>query len=589
MPVLEDPIPPCMNSANLLLSSPLSANITGDHCFSSSPRNGPSHHDSTTPLRRRPNNGIRKLSSVAENVLLEDSIASPAVAAALVTIREIRIDHQYPANLNASTNPAVDPAVGPSRPQPHRTDQNTHQNTQRSRLVHSNRLLPPPFRNRAARSESENRFPRNIGPPGRLWNPTNSTPRSPPAVYTRPARTPRKRRPSTPLPPAIPFNHPALDNTRGVDDQVGTGAGDYPLLTLPEQRQSRHPTPTRSSFQIEERLNEGKRISLPSSVHFSYGTRRTSDVPFEEDLESGLPALKSKENSILTSLRSKDQSLAGKRQARAVSFGIIHTQSADQPARKLDKGKGKAVMLPPNDDDAPRGLSTDLERGPARLSQQHNRSSNISLPGGIGSAISSSNSSILGDPDQPGLGDEWGPQHPCFPHLNPYVPINSAEYNTTRVVRIRRDWLIAGDLAPTFSNMYPEILDPAGISEREFRRVIEKLNGSLIPIFNPYSWRNILDGVLGVLTAWLWEDFGLTNVKTKLNELEVWIDKWNAEMEKTVGPEEGAVAPKIISLRRTGYMSLDFQIPNPEVSVSTSEPGSRSGPAPPELVASAAE
>ncbi|KAJ2965506.1 hypothetical protein NUW58_g10872 [Xylaria curta] len=177
-----------------------------------------------------------------------------------------------------------------------------------------------------------------------------------------------------------------------------------------------------------------------------------------------------------------------------------------------------------DDDDTPKGLSADLERGPAVLDPQHNKS-NLSIPGGIGSAISSSNSSIIGDPDQPGLGDEWGPQHPCFPHLNPHVPVTSTEYQTTRIIRIPRDWLIAGDLAPTFSNMYPEILDPVGISEQEFRRVIEKLNTTLVPTFNPYNWRNILDGVLGVLTAWIWEDFGLTNIKTKLNELETWIDR----------------------------------------------------------------
>lgn len=418
------------------------------------------------------------------------------------------------------------------------------------------RPLPPLFRNRAAGSTPDDRWPRSPGTPGRLWNPTNSTPRLPPAVYTRPVRSSRKRRPSTPPPPTVPFHHPALDDTRVPDDQVAAGAGDYPLLTLPEQRQSRHPTPTRSSFQIEGRLNEGKRISLPSSVRHSYEIRQALDAPPEVIPGSGLPELKPKKSSILSSNRERSQTLTKKGRVRAVSFGLVHIGSADQPAAiKIDKGKGKAVMSSPNHDDPPRGLSTDLERGLPVLNQQQNRST-LSIPSGIGSAVSSSNSSIIGDPNQPGLGDEWGPQHPCFPHMNPYVPVHSIEYRTTRIIRIRRDWLLAGDLAPAFSNMYPEILDPAGVSEQEFRRVIEKLNGSLLPIFNPYNWRNILDGMLGVLSAWIWEDFGLTNVKTKLNELEAWIDKWNAEMEKTTGSEEGAVPPKIISLRRTGYMSV---------------------------------
>lgn len=292
-------------------------------------------------------------------------------------------------------------------------------------------------------------------------------------------------------------------------------------------------------------------MSLPSSVRHSYDIKRALDAPSEVGPGYGLTKLKSTDSSFTDTRRKRGQ---GVTKPRVVSFGLVHTEGAEPPALKIDKGKGKAVMSSPDGANPPRVL-TDLERGPAVLDQQHNRST-LSIPGGIGSAISSSNSSIIGDPNQPGLGDEWGPQHPCFPHLNPYVPVNSTEYQTTRIIRVRRDWLIASDLAPTFSNMYPEILDPAGISEQEFRRVIEKLNGSLIPIFNPYSWRNILDGVLGVLTAWFWDDLGFTNVKTKLNELERWIDKWNVEMEKTTGSEEGAIAPKIISLRRTGYMTV---------------------------------
>jgi hypothetical protein len=164
----------------------------------------------------------------------------------------------------------------------------------------------------------------------------------------------------------------------------------------------------------------------------------------------------------------------------------------------------------------------------------------------------------MGDPDEPAdHGEEWGPQHPCFPHLNPHVPVDSPEYATTRIIRVRRDWLLQGDLAPTFSNLYPDILDPAGVSEHEFRRVIDKLNSELVPIFSPYNWRNILDGVLGVATGWLWDDFGFTAAKSRLRNLEKWIEQWNAEMEKTVGGgEEGVVPPKIVPLRRTGYMTV---------------------------------
>lgn len=203
------------------------------------------------------------------------------------------------------------------------------------------------------------------------------------------------------------------------------------------------------------------------------------------------------------------------------------------------------------------GYSHDLERGPDILANdpRHSTASRLS---GIGSAISSDDSSILGDPDQnpADLGDEWGPQHPCFPHLNPHVPLDSPEYATTRIIRIRRDWLLEGDLAPTFSNLYPEILDPAGLSEQEFRRIIDKLNGTLVPAFSPYNWRNIVDGVLGLATGWVWEDLGVTGVKTRLKNLETWIEEWNENMERVVGREGGRIPPKIISLRRTGYMTV---------------------------------
>ncbi|KAI8627408.1 Golgin subfamily A member 7/ERF4 family-domain-containing protein [Xylariaceae sp. FL1651] len=576
-----------MNWTNLFLSTPL--NVNYDDSCSSRPSGILSHHHYTTRAQYLLDRAV----SVTRHIFFPDIVAhqeaegkhpdrpirsDPAVAAAFVALSSPqRLHTAQPGYQENSTSPAIRPARSPrNRAEP---------NTRALRLIGSDGLLPPPFRNRAAAANPETHIPRIAGRPGRLWNPTNSTPRLPLTASTRHARSSRKRRPSTPPPPAVPVNHPNLEVTSVPDDQVVAGAGDYPLLTLSEQRQNRHLIPARSSLQIERRLSRDKRISVPSSVRHSYDIKRASNPPPAVDHEPGPSELKPKGGNTYTKSRhNKDQGVREQNRARAVSFGLIQSQSPDQPTPKVDKGKGKAIMLPPSNDDSTRGFSNDLERGPDILGQQHNGSS-TSLPGGIGSAISSSNSSIVGDPDQPGLGEEWGPQHPCFPHLNPHVPINSTEYKTTRIIRVRRDWLIAGDLAPTFSNLYPEILDPAGVSEQEFRRVIEKLNGALIPIFNPYHWRNILDGVLGVLSGWFWEDFGLTNAKTKLNALETWIDKWNTEMEKTIGSEEGTIAPKIISLRRTGYMSLDFQIPDPEVSISNSEPGSRSGPNMPEPVA----
>lgn len=159
----------------------------------------------------------------------------------------------------------------------------------------------------------------------------------------------------------------------------------------------------------------------------------------------------------------------------------------------------------------------------------------------------------LGSADTPeGPMDEytWGPSHPCFPHPNPHVPLSSPLYSSTRVIRIKRDWLIAGDLAPTFSNLYPEILDPS-LPEDQFRQIIGKLNTDLVEIFSPWRWRNWLDILLGALSFWLWEDLGLTQVKRRLKALEAWLEDWNRD----VGAREGVT---IMPLRRTAYMTVCF-------------------------------
>ncbi|KAJ5099549.1 hypothetical protein N7532_006550 [Penicillium argentinense] len=157
----------------------------------------------------------------------------------------------------------------------------------------------------------------------------------------------------------------------------------------------------------------------------------------------------------------------------------------------------------------------------------------------------------------------WGPAHPCYPHLNPHVPIGSREYLTTRVIRIRRDWMVKGDLAPTFSNLYPEILDPL-LSEQEFRKVIATVNNGVVKAFDPFSLRNWFDGAIGLLTGWVWDDMNAPGIKGELQQVESWLEKWNRE----VGDKDGV---HIWSLRRTAYMSLDIQIPDPKVGIVPSE------------------
>ncbi|KAI6251282.1 hypothetical protein HI914_00264 [Erysiphe necator] len=203
---------------------------------------------------------------------------------------------------------------------------------------------------------------------------------------------------------------------------------------------------------------------------------------------------------------------------------------------------------------------------------QYANQSERSTPAGLGSMPTptlSDSSSIIGSEMVGNNQEEWGPQHPCYPHLNPHVPLSSPLFGSTRIIRIQRDWMLQGDLAPTFSNLYPEVLDTAGVTEQEFRNLLENLNKELIPAFNPLGFRNIFDGIMSVLTGWLWEDAGLADIKEKLRRVEKLLEDWNKEMEKKLmsRPETGAI-PKALPLRRTGYMTLDIQVPNPEISSS---------------------
>jgi hypothetical protein len=194
----------------------------------------------------------------------------------------------------------------------------------------------------------------------------------------------------------------------------------------------------------------------------------------------------------------------------------------------------------------PEPRADDPEAAGATVTKQATR---ISLPSRPGSLRSSRR-----DGDEEGDGDDdvseyaWGPSHPCFPHLNPHVPLDSELYDNTRIIRIKRDWMIAGDLAPTYANLYPEILDPI-INEDEFRKVVQRINDTLVAAFDPFSAAAWLDTIMGVATFWLWDDAGLTQVKRKLAELEAWIESWN----KHTGIHEGV---RIIPLRRTGYLTV---------------------------------
>ncbi|KAL8683695.1 MAG: hypothetical protein Q9186_000329 [Xanthomendoza sp. 1 TL-2023] len=162
----------------------------------------------------------------------------------------------------------------------------------------------------------------------------------------------------------------------------------------------------------------------------------------------------------------------------------------------------------------------------------------------------------------------WGPSHPCYPHPNPHVPLTSPLSNTTRIIRIPRDWMPHGDLAPQFSPVYPEILS-RWVSEEDFRQLVTHVNEGLWEAFRPEGWMAWRDMILGVATGWLWEDLGGNGVGVKkgVRGVEGWIEGWNLRREggMGVGVGEEAGLVKCVGLRRTGFLCLDIQIPDPQV------------------------
>ncbi|MCJ1295989.1 hypothetical protein MMC34_007554 [Xylographa carneopallida] len=157
----------------------------------------------------------------------------------------------------------------------------------------------------------------------------------------------------------------------------------------------------------------------------------------------------------------------------------------------------------------------------------------------------------------------WTDRHPCYPHPNQHVPLTSPLYSTTRIIRIPRDWMLVGDLAPTFSNTYPEILSP-WVSEQDFRTLVQKLNDGLIKAVDPWSIRNWLDAFLGLATGWIWEDLGLTSARKGIRQVEQMLEDWNVQRRKA-GSDGDDELVRVIGLRKTAYMTLDFQIPDPKI------------------------
>ncbi|MCJ1371506.1 hypothetical protein MMC20_002723 [Loxospora ochrophaea] len=295
------------------------------------------------------------------------------------------------------------------------------------------------------------------------------------------------------------------ENSKPTKPKQSEVKDEYPLLTLSEQRYCRHRSP--SSLAVE--------LSIAS------------------DPESQRPSF------ALSASARRDIS-QGKQPQRAAT-----------PPERMAADAVKVSDDPSADKEPPIPTPKDLEGGVQYARSQHS----------LRSAPSSTHRSNSHAPASPTTSIPWGPSHPCYPHPNPHVPLSSSLYSSTRVIRIRRDWMVVGDLAPTFSNIYPEILEP-WVSEQDFRVLIKKVNESLVTAFDPWVKRNWLDGLLGLITGWLWEDFGAAAVKKRVADVERCVDEWNQRRST-----EGEDAVKVLPLRRTGYMSLDIQIPDPHIGI----------------------
>ncbi|CAN9385804.1 unnamed protein product [Alternaria sp. RS040] len=347
-------------------------------------------------------------------------------------------------------------------------------------------------------------------PASRLWNPVNSSPRTLQVEHPAPAAAAHAAHaaPTGVLYPPLRTapreeHYPNLPIERDVSARED-GRDEYPLLSLPEQRLSRQ-SPVPSSLAVQRSTGE--------------------------------------------------DSISGR-----TSIALPRHRRSQQLSQPPTPGPAMASVPAPH-------VDKDIEAGrnhqhPQQQQQQPGMLSRVSLPSSRRTSLGSRRSGSAGDDDADAASEfPWGPSHPCFPHPNPHVPLDSELYNTTRIIRIKRDWMTKGDLAPTFANLYPEILDPL-VTEDDFRILIKKINDTLIDAFDPFTFRACLDTVMGIATFWLWEDAGFTGVKKQLAELERWIQDWNRD----IGAKE---AVKIIPLRRTGYLTLDVQIPDPHLGPDT--------------------
>lgn len=172
---------------------------------------------------------------------------------------------------------------------------------------------------------------------------------------------------------------------------------------------------------------------------------------------------------------------------------------------------------------------------------------------------------------------------------NNHVPVDSATYSDTRIVRIPRIFSTTklSDIIPQFSEYIPGTepaaindqhgltFKPAGIydnnsfgetsvtplvpgymTEEEFHTIIHNINQYLQEAFDPYNIWNLFDSILDLISANFYtkiiNNFLVdTYSKRKLQELEKYIE--NEVNTKAFANRPGL---KILSPRKSGYLSV---------------------------------
>lgn len=169
----------------------------------------------------------------------------------------------------------------------------------------------------------------------------------------------------------------------------------------------------------------------------------------------------------------------------------------------------------------------------------------------------------------------------CMTHFpNVYVARGSPEFETTRIVRVPRRFEDTLD-CPCFSTVIPgmepgaitgePVFQPLGVfdedcqlfgyssaspltqllSVEEFQEMVITINGFLRDAFYIYSWFNLVDISLEVLSLGLWRLVSKYIWRHPLLYLEDYVQQINQQGLK----EKGL---KIISPRKSGYLSVCF-------------------------------